>query len=98
MSYHTVKISNTTDDPPRDILIRFFCPGCARSHVITGGEGGWEWNGDLEKPTIYPSIFAQGQIDCHSYIVDGFIRFLEDSTHYLWGQTVPLPPITIDDD
>lgn len=31
---------------------------------------------------------------CHSFVTDGKIRFLEDCTHELAGQTVPLPPIT----
>lgn len=30
---------------------------------------------------------------CHSYITDGSIQFLPDSTHSLAGQTVPLPEI-----
>ena len=29
---------------------------------------------------------------CHSFVTDGKIRFLSDSTHALAGQTVPLPP------
>lgn len=28
---------------------------------------------------------------CHSFVTDGQIRFLEDCTHALAGQTVPLP-------
>lgn len=28
---------------------------------------------------------------CHSYVTDGRIRFLDDSTHALAGQTVDLP-------
>lgn len=28
---------------------------------------------------------------CHSYVTDGQIQFLDDSTHPLKGQTVPLP-------
>lgn len=30
---------------------------------------------------------------CHSYVVDGRIQFLSDSTHALSGQTVDLPEI-----
>lgn len=30
---------------------------------------------------------------CHSYVTDGRIRFLNDSTHALAGQTVDLPDI-----
>lgn len=28
---------------------------------------------------------------CHSFVSDGHIQFLSDSTHALAGQTVPLP-------
>jgi hypothetical protein len=28
---------------------------------------------------------------CHSYVTDGRIRFLDDCTHHLKGQTVDLP-------
>lgn len=30
-------------------------------------------------------------VRCHSYVTDGQIQFLGDSTHELAGQTVPLP-------
>jgi hypothetical protein len=30
---------------------------------------------------------------CHSFIRDGFIQYLGDSTHELAGQTVPMRPI-----
>lgn len=28
---------------------------------------------------------------CHSFVTDGFIQFLPDSSHHLSGKTVPLP-------
>lgn len=31
-------------------------------------------------------------VRCHSWITDGKIQFLEDSTHALAGQTVDIPP------
>lgn len=31
---------------------------------------------------------------CHSFVKDGMIQFLTDSTHDLAGKTVPLPDIT----
>jgi hypothetical protein len=34
---------------------------------------------------------------CHSFVTDGKIRFLEDSTHAMAGQTVDLPPYTEED-
>jgi hypothetical protein len=32
-----------------------------------------------------------GQVVCHSFVIDGRIQFLSDSTHVLAGQTVDLP-------
>ena len=77
--------------------IYFLCPGCNQEHVI---DKTWEFNGDLEKPTISPSILVSGyrfgegneQIPfrCHSFIIDGMIRFKSDCTHDLAGKTVEL--------
>lgn len=36
-----------------------------------------------------PAPFACGI--CHSFVTDGQIQFLSDSTHELAGQTVPIP-------
>lgn len=35
---------------------------------------------------------------CHSYVTEGRIQFLEDCTHALRGQTVPLPVFTTADE
>lgn len=35
---------------------------------------------------------------CHSFVVDGEMKFLDDCTHELAGQTVPIPPFHEDDD
>ena len=35
----------------------------------------------------------RGCFRCHSFVLDGTIRFLPDSTHALAGQTVELPEI-----
>ena len=80
-----------------DGKIMFKCPGCDKIHSIT--EIIWEFNGDLKKPTIKPSIKStwvdnQDNTDiCHSFVTNGEIRFLNDSTHDLAGQTVKLFPI-----
>lgn len=53
--------------------------------------GGVQWAPDdtFHKPSHH---VAQGeQICCHSFVEDGQIRFLDDSTHSLAGQTVELP-------
>lgn len=67
----------------------------------------WSWNGDAEKPTFAPSVlvtyravpdaeeeFKEWRTErrCHSFVVDGKMQMLGDSTHALAGQTVPIPP------
>lgn len=77
----------------------FWCPGCDVAHRVTtwraNSQGEWSWNGDMVKPTITPSVLVQGgpnDTRCHSFVTDGRIQFLADSTHDLAGQTVDLPP------
>lgn len=72
----------------------FHCPGCKCAHQI---DGRWTFNGDAVKPTIGGSIHVHavegiGRPNCHSFVADGRIQFLSDSTHALAGQTVDLPP------
>lgn len=54
----------------------------------------WLWNGDMEKPTLTPSIRTtgghKGEHLCHSFVTDGKIKFLNDSTHEFAGQIVDL--------
>ena len=82
----------------------FDCPGCGMSHGIWTSKPNangaiWTFNGDMEKPTISPSIFGYAENDgrifwcCHSIIRDGKIQFISDSTHKLAGQTVDLPDL-----
>lgn len=84
-----------------------WCPGCELAHrVEMVGESGdvppvaWEWDGNLDAPTISPSILTWGthkgdgsERRCHSFVRAGQWEFLSDSTHALAGQTVPLPPV-----
>lgn len=40
--------------------VRFKCPGCHHSHVLpVGGRAGWAFNGDVDRPTLSPSILAR---------------------------------------
>lgn len=43
-----------------DKTLLFWCPGCDEAHGIpVDASRGWTWNGDLDKPTVTPSIHAQ---------------------------------------
>ena len=77
----------------------FFCPGCKCHHGVWTTEKNmnkviWQFNGDLQKPTVSPSILVRWADNvCHSFIKSGMIEFLSDCTHELKGTTVPLPQI-----
>ena len=78
----------------------FWCPGCQCAHYIATAENDsgfpiWKWNGDMEKPTVSPSIMieyhgADKDTICHSFIRDGKIQYLSDCTHELAGKTVDM--------
>lgn len=96
MARLSAKLRSTTNG------VAFWCPGCDGAHVVNTGRNGWLWNGDAEKPTLMPSVLVtysghdadQGcapPARCHSFVENGEIRFLGDSTHGLSGRTVPLP-------
>ena len=81
--------------------IAFMCIGCDEMHVIPiEGNNAWGFNGDYEKPTLTPSIKVSADFDgrvpkriCHSFVTDGEIKYLNDCTHELKGQTIKLPII-----
>lgn len=74
-------------DPPLDIRkVRVYRKGEPKpeSHA-------WLWNGSVELPTLTPSIRTQVNwkgVDllCHSFVVDGKIRFLSDCSHDKAGE------------
>lgn len=77
--------------------IGFWCPGCDGLHVVVVKKANgscWQWDGNVDAPTISPSILVSGGGDnarCHSFVRSGQIQFLSDCTHRLAGQTVPIP-------
>lgn len=85
----------------------FFCPGCKMLHLVnvdqevTPGNPKWDWNADYINFTFRPSVLVtMGRNPdriCHSWVTDGYINFLGDSTHELAGQVVKLPPIPADE-
>lgn len=57
------------------------------------GTGCWTWNGSTDAPTLRPSVLTtrvHTGFRCHSWINDGAAQFLDDTSHQLRGQTVPL--------
>lgn len=74
----------------------FWCPGCNETHWIPANRE-FNFNGDLEKPTVYPgSIITRsrgGKIltTCEFFIKNGKIQFSSHCTHLLAGQTVKIP-------
>lgn len=85
--------------------LQFMCPGCKEMHALNTT---WQFNGDLNKPTVNPSVLVTRPANpnaaegfekyriaqrCHSFIKDGDIQFLDDCTHDLKNQTVALPEI-----
>lgn len=79
-----------------------WCPGCDDSHAVevTDQTYRWEWDGNLDAPTISPSILVNGREPrhpgrplCHSFVRSGQWQFLGDCEHALAGQTVPMVPL-----
>ncbi len=89
--------TNTKETPPVDYLL-YECPVCGTHSVPVTGPKKWGFNGDLEKPTITPSVLhfhtrpdGSRQTHCHYFVRDGKIQYCGDSPHKLSGQTVDLP-------
>jgi len=90
--------------PQEATHVKLSCPGPYPYRLIpvTIGKkriGAWAWNGDVDKPTLMPSILtyaSEGQPRCHSFVKAGRIRFLADCSHELAGQEVDL--LDVDDE
>lgn len=52
-----------------DGSVAFWCPACGTSHAIKFGEGGWAYDGNLEAPTVTPSVNVSS-----GHFVDGHKR------------------------
>jgi hypothetical protein len=96
-----VNVAKLSDDS----RLRWWCPGCESNHVVPvmpGEPSGWFFDGDLEAPTVNPSVLVyahprmppeKNQPRCHSFVRAGRIEFLTDCEHSLAGQTVPMGPV-----
>lgn len=91
--------------------LKFMCPGCAFGfatglHILpvntSNTSPSWNWDGNLEAPTLSPSILTHGvkapngdmiAPRCHSYLRAGVFQFLGDCEHELVNQHVPMPDL-----
>lgn len=76
--------------------VRYTCPGCKHEHSVNGKR--WNWNGDVDKPTLSPSVRhyytrpdGTEVTTCHYHIKAGMIEFCDDCQHDLSSRTVELP-------
>ena len=65
-------------------------------HTLDLGDGKWSFDGNMDAPTINPSIkairhYKDVEFVCHSYVRNGRIEYQGDSTHSLAGQSIELP-------
>lgn len=102
-----IVMARQVDDHGRIYTVHYYwCPGCDALHGVSINPGknsngaGWDFSGTLECPTYSPSELTTWDTGeektphrCHTFIKDGQIQFLDDCTHNLKGQTVPLPPL-----
>lgn len=84
--------------------LMFVCPGCIAINPESTGlhsiavnsteiRPSWTFDGNLELPTLSPSILTRHGDDkvCHSFLRAGVFEFLGDCTHNLAGQSVLIP-------
>lgn len=106
-------LSSVNDHGIKYQHLSFICPGCSFGgpehyeglHSLPVNDSAkrigrpcWEWNGDLEFPTLRPSILSHGSDDgtyptCHSWLTDGVFDFLSDSTHPFAGFKIIIPDL-----
>jgi hypothetical protein len=84
------------------VAVWFECPGCGSSHLVhiaphkNWCNASWTFNGDLDKPTLNPSVNSEPNDPkhrCHFFLRDGVLQFLPDCGHSLAGKSVPIPDI-----
>lgn len=82
--------------------VSFYCLGCRHPHSLKlrpGPSPSWEFNNNADLPTLDPSVhvnppgkhYIKSHPICHSYVRNGQIEYLADSTHAFSGQTIDLP-------
>ena len=75
----------------------FYCVGCKSHHGISLAPGRWTFDGNLEQPTVNPSVLSYYEdesgkriVTCHLFIRAGRLKYLSDCQHELAGKTVDM--------
>jgi len=101
------QIRHVRDGNKRYDALAFVCPGCIEMfgdpstglHLLPVNTDqhspAWTWDGNLENPTLSPSILTGKNTPniCHSFLKSGVFEYLSDCTHSLAGQKVILPDL-----
>lgn len=98
IAYKLVDGVYTPCQSPEITHLHFCTPGPFKNRfipVITRGKregtGNWTWNGDLDKPTLRPSVLTWTNTDrCHMWVTDGQVHFLNDCSHEFRGMVTDL--------
>lgn len=104
-------LQNVDDQGFKYKVLIFICPGCKELggiglHMLPVNSFSeqakvgdkrpmWEWDGNLEKPDLRPSILTKGgpknnPYVCHSYLREGVFQYFGNCTHSLVNQHVPM--------
>lgn len=93
-------IRNVDDHGIHYQALAFICPGCGDNstglHMLPVNTDktspSQSQDGNLEEPTISPSILTKwgDDIVCHSFLKAGVFEYLSDCTHKFSGQFVPM--------
>lgn len=98
-------LKKATDGDLEYECLMFICPGCEvmgagstglhmlpvrrENKEVVVGKVTWLWDGNLERPTLSPSILTRsglnGEQVCHSFLIEGVFQFLPDCTHSFKG-------------
>jgi hypothetical protein len=72
----------------------YWCEGCGYEHTFALSNesfgGHHQFNGNLDDPTVSPSLLQNGDKVCHSFLTNGQMQYLSDCHHHLANQTVEL--------
>jgi hypothetical protein len=86
--------------------IAHYCPGCNDMHYINtkvpnSNGAKWGWDGNLEAPTVSPSVNLRAEFTpeeggpevCHYFLQGGVLKYCGDCTHQYSGKDIPLPEL-----